>query len=74
MKVEQVIADIRKLELKKGDVLVLGDKAARYFSMLPPQAMNSFVEQIGFDIPFIVGDASKLTRDDLVKLLENMIS
>lgn len=67
-----LIDDIKTLHLQKGDVLVLGPRAARWFSMLPPAAMDEFVKNIGFEIPVIIGDATKLSRDDLVRMLENM--
>ena len=67
-----LIDDIKTLHLQKGDVLVLGPRAARWFSMLPPAAMDEFVNNVGFEIPVIIGDATKLSRDDLVRMLENL--
>ena len=69
--VEEVLSGITKLNLQPGDVLVLSKQAARWFSMLPPQVIDDFVKGIGTDVQVIVGDASKLTRSDLLRLLEN---
>ena len=69
--VSAILNDITKLSLQKGDVLVLGDKAAMWMSMLPPAALQDWINGVGTDVQVIVGDASKLSREDLIKLLEN---
>ena len=69
---EQIVEGIKKLTLNKGDVLVMSRETAAWFSSLPPAALDDFVKSVGFEVPVIVGDASKVSRADLVKMLENL--
>jgi len=69
--IDEVLAGIKKLHLEKGDVLVLNERAARFFAMLSDAAREDWIRQVGFETPVIIGDASKLSRSDLVRLLEN---
>ena len=71
MSAEEILGDVKKLHLDRGDILVLGPKAAQWFASLPPQVIQDFVQSVP-DVQVILGDATKLTRTDLLRLLENM--
>ena len=71
---QQVVEGIKKLNLQKGDILVLDARAFAWLKCLGEQAVAGLVAYVGFEFPVIVGDVQKMNREDLVKLLENMPS
>ena len=72
MNPEVILEGIKKLSVQKGDILVLDERAARWFATLSLEQMDNFVDSVGKDVPVIVGKAERLTRDDLIRLLENL--
>lgn len=73
-----ILDDIKKLEFKRGDTLILGPQFVRWLSAVPAltrqrfqDSLNKWTEELGFELPVIIGDATKMSREDLVRMLEN---
>ena len=70
------IDGISRMNLVKGDVLILQPKTAAWFSSLPMEVLDEFVRAVGWQVPVIIdmdgGGVGKVSKADLVKLLENM--
>ena len=73
-----VLDDIRKLSFQRGDMLVLGPQFVKWLSVVHPlvrdrfqKSLDTWATELGFEVPVIIGDATKMTREDIVRMLEN---